>query len=130
MKNEVSDSEESGQDYNTDDEKPLVDNNIIDFGNNTNAENMHSSSMDNIPSTSKQHISNTPTNYSCSILEDTSPVHVLPKRMKYDHRIEKTIDPPSYKAHQSKDDENHQKIKMKEDSPIVNYSTQDLLDEI
>lgn len=127
VKNEVSDSEETEVDYNTDDESYKTDTKHIE--NNVKKEVddfsdilQHTNSKENIPSIS--------TNYSSTTLLNDSPPHAhhLPKRVKYDHKTDDTVSVSTFNAASSKDKINKQEEEIEENSPCDTYDTQDLLD--
>lgn len=130
VKNEVSESEseENDVDYNTDDENMSNEKLIEKKINKENGDlscmlgnNIH---QDNEPSTSKK--------YSCgSLLDDSPPSYILPKRTKYTHKNEDSISIQSnFDTRPSQFNINKKEVDSEEESQINTYDTQDLLDQL
>lgn len=117
------DSEQGESDYNTDEEKSKInekDNENVKI----QVDDFFNAPEQNQPSTSKGF------SFS-SILDDSLSSHTLPKRVKYTHNVENCNN--FNKELSSKKPASKIKAettRIDEESPIVNFSTQDLLDDI
>lgn len=129
VKNQISesDSEENDVNYNTDNEN--IGNGKLpekDFY----KENEHLSEMlvynafeENEPSTSKKYT------YS-SLLDDSPPNYILPKRTKYSHKNESVFIQSTFDSGPSTFDITEKDVEMNAESPCNTYDTQDLLNQL
>lgn len=131
VKNEVSDTEESEVEYNTDDEKSTncerLEENIDQRKANDDfsyvlGDSKASTSKENLPGTSRDCIS--------SLLEDSPPHYSLPKRIRYNDTANDVVDIPTNFSGSSKDCIEETKVESDDNSSYDSLNTQDLLNDL